>query len=76
MLTNFDKAIAGALGPILAWGLLWLLQALLGPAPADVVAGVQALASLAVTAGLVWLVPNRPAAGTAAAAGAGEGRAA
>jgi hypothetical protein len=62
MLTSFDKAIAGALGPILAWGLLSLLQGLLGPVPPDVEVGVQTLASLAVTAALVWLVPNRPAA--------------
>ena len=59
MLTAFDKAIAGALGPILAWALLALLQALLGPVPPDVQAGVQTLAALGVTAGLVYLVPNR-----------------
>jgi hypothetical protein len=61
MLTHFDKAIAGALGPILAWALLSLLQALLGPVPADVQAGMHTLAALGVTAGLVYLVPNRTA---------------
>lgn len=73
MLTNFDKAIAGALGPILAWGLLALLQGLTGPVPADVQAGVQTLAALGVTAGLVYLVPNRhPAEGRRANGEAGR----
>jgi hypothetical protein len=65
MLTAFDKAIAGALGPILAWALLALLQALLGPVPGDVQAGVQTLAALGVTAALVYLVPNKRAAAAA-----------
>ncbi len=69
MLTTFDKAIAGALGPLLAWGLLALLQHLFGPVPADVASGVQTLASLAVTSALVWLVPNKAAAPAVAAAG-------
>jgi hypothetical protein len=59
MLTPFDKAIAGALGPLLAWGLLSLLAAAVGPVPADAAAGLQTLAGLGVTAALVYLVPNR-----------------
>jgi hypothetical protein len=59
MLTPFDKAIAGALGPILAWAILALLQGLLGPVPPDAAAGAQTLAALGVTAALVYLVPNR-----------------
>lgn len=70
MLTSFDKAIAGALGPILAWALLALLQALLGPVPAEVQAGVQTLASLGVTAALVYMVPNRRLAAAGDPAGA------
>jgi hypothetical protein len=69
MLAPFDKALAGALGPLLAWALLALLQSLLGPVPPDAAAGVQTLAALGVTAALVYLVPNKRRDGAAARGG-------
>lgn len=60
MFTAYDKAIAGALGPLLAWAVLALLTALFGEPPADVQEGIRVLASLSMTAALVYLVPNKP----------------
>ena len=56
MFTRFDKALAAAMGMWLANGAVIFFRNGLG---FDVPQNVEAWFAAAITAGLVWLVPNR-----------------